>query len=262
MTARIALITGAAQGVGEAVARRLLRDGVDRLALVDRNRTKLEATASALRGLGAEVLPIAVDLSSAAICKATVAKAAAQLGGLGILANCAGNTERGGLLDTDEALFERIFAINLRAPFFLMQAAAKEMMKAKSGVIVSISSMLAYGGPPNLATYSASKAALVTLTKSAANTLKHHGIRVHAINLGWTVTPQEHAVQTSVHGLGENWAAEIGARQPFGRLLYPEDPAAVIAFLVSEEARMMTGNIIDLEQWVAGTMEGHPADRT
>jgi NAD(P)-dependent dehydrogenase (short-subunit alcohol dehydrogenase family) len=126
-------------------------------------------------------------------------------------------------------------------------------------VIVNISSMLAYGGPPNLATYSASKAALNVLTKSAANTWKRDGIRVHAINLGWTVTPSERRVQTTLHGQPADWAEMIGKRMPFGRLLAPGDAASVIAFLVSDNARMMTGNIIDLEQYVMGTFETIPS---
>ncbi len=111
---------------------------------------------------------------------------------------------------------------------------------------------------PFLLAYSASKAALVALTRGAANTLKRDGVRVFGINLGWTWTPAEQDVQTRVHGLPADWSQTIGARQPFGRLLLPEDPAGLIAFLASPDARMMTGAIIDLDQYVAGTVDDNP----
>ncbi len=101
--------------------------------------------------------------------------------------------------------------------------------------------MLAYGGPPFLLAYAASKAAIVALTKGTANTVKRDGMRVFGINLGWTWTPAEQEVQTRLHGLPENWSETLGAKQPFGRLLMPKDPAALISFLVSEDARMMRG---------------------
>jgi NAD(P)-dependent dehydrogenase (short-subunit alcohol dehydrogenase family) len=83
-------------------------------------------------------------------------------------------------------------------------------------------------------------------------------VRVFAINLGWTVTPNEHRVQTEFHRLPEDWAETIGAKQPFGRLLNPDDPAGVVAFLCSEDAGMMTGAIIDLDQFVAGAVDTNP----
>jgi NAD(P)-dependent dehydrogenase (short-subunit alcohol dehydrogenase family) len=259
MAARAALVTGGAQGIGEGVARRFLSDGVGRLALVDRNADRLNQTAGSLRALGAEVLAIPADLASVDACRDAVRRTVARFGQIDILANCAGNTERGGVLDTDEALYERSMAVNLRAPFFLIQETAKEMQKRTSGVIINIASMLAYGGPPHIAIYSIAKSALVTLTKTAANTLKRDGIRVYAINLGWAVTPQEHALQTGFHGMPEDWAERIGEKQPFGRLIVPEDVGGLCSFLVSKDAAMMTGNIIDLEQFVAGTMDTHPA---
>jgi NAD(P)-dependent dehydrogenase (short-subunit alcohol dehydrogenase family) len=106
--------------------------------------------------------------------------------------------------------------------------------------------------------YSATKSALATLTKSAANTLKRDRVRAFGVNLGWTVTPSERRVQTERHGLPANWPEVIGAKQPFGRLLVPEDVADLVAFLVSPAAGMMTGAIIDLEQYVVGTVDDNP----
>ena len=255
MDDRVAVVTGGARGVGEAIARRFARDGIGKFALIDLDGAALELTAQSLRQTGAEVLAIAADLSAAAACETAVAQTEAKYGRIDVLANCAGSTARGGILDTTEAGFDRLFAVNVKAPFFMTQNAAKVMLKRKSGVIINIASMLAHGGPPFLLTYSATKSAVVTMTKSAANTFKHDGIRVFAINLGWTVTPTEHLTQTKGHGMPEDWAEKVGAAQPFGRLLTPDDPAGLASFLISPDARMMTGVAIDLEQFVVGTTE-------
>jgi NAD(P)-dependent dehydrogenase (short-subunit alcohol dehydrogenase family) len=255
MDTKVALITGGAQGVGEATALRLAAEGVKKFVLADMNAAQLDQAVAGLKKLGAQAQAVSGDLSQVANCEKAVQAAINAFGQIDILANCAGNTSRGGILDTSESVFDSLFAVNVKAPFFMIQNAARHMMKRKSGVIVNISSMLAHGGPPFLLTYAATKSAVVTMTKSAANTLKGHGIRVHAINLGWTVTPNEHKTQTLGHGMAEDWADQIGAKQPFGRLLFPEDPAGVISFLCSKDASMMTGAIIDLEQHVIGTSD-------
>ena len=249
---RTAIVTGAAQGIGEAAARRLSREGVGRLLLIDRDGEGAARVADTLPG--AEALTL--DLACAEALRAEVGRSVERLGAVQILVNAAGVTDRGGLLDATPATFDKVMAINARAPFLMMQAVAPVM--PRGGVIVNVASMLAYGGPPFLLAYAASKAALVTITKGAANTLKRDGVRVFAINLGWTVTPAEREVQTRLHGLPESWVEDLGARQPFGRLLEPEDPAGLIAFLVSPDAAMMTGAIVDLDQFVAGTVDDNP----
>jgi len=253
---RCAVVTGAAQGIGEAAALRLAASGVDRFLLIDRQRDKLKSVADALRNVGNKVEILVADLTDLADLLPHLDANLATLGPVDILINAAGTTARGGLLDTTPDTFDFIFALNVRAAFFMMQRTTPRM--PRGGVIVNITSMLAYGGPPFLLAYSASKAALVTLTKGTANTVKRDGIRAFGINLGWTWTPAEQEVQTRLHGLSENWSETLGAKQPFGRLLMPEDPAALIAFLVSDDARMMTGAIIDLDQYVAGTVDDNP----
>lgn len=255
-TLRSAVITGAAQGIGEAVAQRLAREDVGRFLLIDRQEDKLAVVAESLRAGGATVEVLVLDLYDIATTMTAVGAAAADIGTVDILVNAAGTTARGGLSDTSPETFDLIFGLNVRAPFFLMQTIAPTM--PKGGVAINICSMLAYGGPPFLLAYSASKAALATLTRGAANSLKRDGVRVLGINLGWTWTPAEQDVQTRVHGLPEDWSERIGAQQPFGRLLMPEDPAGLVAFLVSPDARMMTGAIIDLDQFVAGTVDDNP----
>ncbi|EAR51121.1 short chain dehydrogenase [Oceanicola granulosus HTCC2516] len=256
---RTALITGAAQGVGAACAERLARDGVSRMLLVDRDAATLSQTAEALRGEGVEATELVLDLQDGAGLLRELPPVLTRLGQLHIVVNAAGTTARGGVADTDPELFDFIFQINVRAPMLVMQAALP-MLTGTGGTIVNITSMLAYGGPPFLATYAASKAALVALTRNTANAVKRDGVRVHAINLGWTWTPGEQRTQTEIHGLPENWRDTLGPSQPFGRLLMPEDPAELTAFLVSPGARMMTGAVIDLDQYVAGATDDNPGN--
>lgn len=253
---RTALITGGAQGIGAAVARQYLADGFSGVLLVDRNRDKLEFTQKRLGG-GAEIF--AGDLRDLGTTTKSVAKAIKSFGRLDVLVNAAGNTERCGVSDTTPEAFDRLFEVNVKAPLFMMQEAAKHMVPAKSGVIINIASMLAYGGPSNLATYSASKSALMTLSRNAANAFKRDGVRVFCVNLGWAVTDGEHELQTKFHKLPENWAEQIGARMPFGRLITADDVAGLCAFLVSPPAQMMTGAVIDYEQMPVGTYDTHPA---
>lgn len=253
---RTALITGGAQGLGAATARRFLAEGFAHVLLVDRQEDKLRVMQ---KNLGKQAHIFAGDLRDDALPEASVGFALQQFGRLDVLVNAAGNTERCGLEDTTPQSFARLFDINLKAPFFMMQQAAKPMIVQGTGVMINVSSMLAHGGPPNLATYSASKAALVNLTKNAANTWKRQGIRVFAINLGWALTDGEHALQTGFHGLPEDWATRIGSRMPFGRLITAGDVAGVCSFLVSGPAQMMTGTIIDYEQMPAGVFDQHPA---
>ena len=255
---RVALVTGGAQGIGFATAQRFLNDGFSAVVLLDRNAEKLKESAAKLAILG-HVATIAGDLLDVTLAGRAIDFVSREFGRLNVLVNAAGSTERCGLDDTTPAAFDRIFGVNVRAPMFMMQEAVKLMRPAKSGVIINVSSMLSYGGPPNLITYSASKSALCTLTKAAANAVKRDGIRIFAINLGWVHTEGEQALQTSFHGLPEDWAEQIGRRMPSGRLITSADVAGLMAFLVSPPAQMMTGAIIDYEQMPVGTFDSHPA---
>lgn len=248
-------VTGAGQGVGRAVALTLVAKGARTATLVGRKQCSLDSTAEELRRSGCRVHTVSADLTDVAECKRAVCEAQDAFGTIDIICNCAGNTDRGTILDTSPEGFDRIFATNVRSTFFILQSALPAMIAQKSGVIINMSSMLAYGGVPYLTAYSASKAALNTLTRNVANAVKCDHIRVHAINLGWTVTPAEDTVQRAYHHLPENWAEIEGAKQPFGRLLTAEDPALLCAFLASEDAVMMTGTVIDMEQYINGTTD-------
>jgi NAD(P)-dependent dehydrogenase (short-subunit alcohol dehydrogenase family) len=118
--------------------------------------------------------------------------------------------------------------------------------------------MVAYGGPPYLLAYSASKGALMSITRGLANALKRERIRINTLNIGWTNTPREHLVQTEVHGRPENWLEIVSKKQPFGRLIEPEEVARALAFLCSEESGLMTGAVVDFDQTIIGTMDENP----
>jgi NAD(P)-dependent dehydrogenase (short-subunit alcohol dehydrogenase family) len=249
-----AFITGAGQGIGKAVAKRLVADGAKHVVCAGKGRADLESTAAELRDLGAETLVCEMDLADVDAVKASAQSALDRFGVIAIVVNCAGVTYRGGIFDTTQDVFDQIFNINVRGNFFIMQALLPAMAAVKNGVIINISSMLAHGGASHLLPYSASKAALNLITRSVAHSMRHDRVRLNAVNLGWTLTPAEHVTQTKVHGFPDDWADVEGGKQPFGRLLVPEDAANLCAFLASTEASMMTGAVIDLEQWVSGVL--------
>lgn len=254
---RIALITGGAQGIGAAAACQFLQEGFAGVVLLDRNAERLSVEAKALHSLG-RVEIFAADLRDDTTPAKAVAFTIEKFGRIDVLVNAAGSTARGGIDDTTLDIYNQLFEVNVRAPLFLMQEAAKHMEAAKSGVIINVASMIALGGPPNLAIYGASKAALLQLTKHAAHTYAWHGIRSFCINLGWALTEGEQAMQTTFHGLPEDWSKKIGAAMPAGRMILPTDIAALMAYLISPSAQMMNGAVIDFEQVPAGVFREHP----
>jgi NAD(P)-dependent dehydrogenase (short-subunit alcohol dehydrogenase family) len=181
----------------------------------------------------------------------------ARFGRVDGLVNAAGLSTRGTLDDTTVALWDRLFAVNARAPFLLMQHAARLMRRSGAGgSIVNIITMASHGGEPVLTAYSASKAALATLTRNAGYQLQPDRIRVNGLNIGWTATEGEHGVQTGV-GQSADWLAGADASRPFGRLLRPGDIAPMVTYLLSDAAQMVTGSVIDFDQTVHGPYGEH-----
>ena len=135
-----------------------------------------------------------------------------------------------------------------------MQGAIAAMRaRGEGGSIVNILSTNVHCGQPDLAIYTATKAALASLTRNAANAHRFDRIRVNGINVGWTLTPAENVMQAQTLGLGPGWAERAAASLPFGRLLMPQEVANLVAFLVSDASGPMTGSLIDQEQWVPGS---------
>ena len=251
---KAALVTGGGQGIGEAVAMLLAERGARAIGICGRDQGKLDRTAATLREHGAEVFAAAFDLADVAACKSFVERAATTFGGVDVLVNAAGATDRGSIDSTDPAAFDLQFAINARAPFFLMQAAIPHMRRAGGGTIVNVISIVSHAGPPFIVAYCGAKAALAAMTKNVANAVLRDRIRVNGLNMGWTSTPNEHVVQTQTHGKSADWHAEISAALPFGRLLLPVEVARAVAFLASDESGLMTGAVVDFDQQVIGAM--------
>ena len=249
---KVALVTGATRGIGEHIARRLSAEGA-RVAIC--GRSEREGTELMLALGGPErALFVRADMSKVEDCQGVVDATVAQFGRLDVLVNNAASVSRGTLEDTTAEQFDAMMAINLRAPFLLIQRAfptfkAQFEGERVGGVVVNITSVNSYVGAPNLMAYSASKGGLVTLSRNLGNSLTPWRIRVHALNVGWTLTDGEKVVQREEEKAPEDWAERIGATRPWGRLLLPEDIAAVACFIASDEARVFSGEVIDLEQF-------------
>jgi len=257
---KIAVVTGGTQGLGAEVARLFAERGAAGLVICGRSVAKGEARAKAIaETYGTKVHFVAADLADVEDCRKVIAAAGASFGRLDALVNVAAITDRGTILDTDPELFDRMFAINTRAPFFLMQEAIKLMLERKTeGTIVNISSMSAMAGQPFIAAYCASKGALDTLTRNTAFALLKNRIRVNALNIGWMSSDGEDRIQREFHGAPENWLTEAAAKQPFGRLVDPAEVARACAYLSSEESGLMTGATINFDQSVWGAYEDSP----
>lgn len=257
---KVAIVTGGTQGLGATIASLFAERGAEGIVICGRNTAKGEAKAEEIRKVsGAQVLYVEADLEKVEDARKVVNACDARFGRVDALVNAAAITDRGTILDTDEALFDRMFAVNTRAPFFLIQEAVKRMLRdGIEGTIVNISSMSAMAGQPFIAAYCASKGALDTLTRNVAFGLLKNRIRCNALNIGWMASDGEDRIQRDYHGAPDNWLEEAAARQPFGRLVDPAEVARACAYLSSAESGLMTGATINFDQSVWGAYEDSP----
>jgi NAD(P)-dependent dehydrogenase (short-subunit alcohol dehydrogenase family) len=252
---QVFLVSGGTQGIGEAIAKKLAANGAAGIIICGRNVERGQRVAAALQNSDCQSLFVKTELENADECIALVESCDQKFGRLDGLVNAAGDTERGTIFDTTPETWDRVFAVNARAPFLLMQGAAKIMKReGRGGTIVNIITMSSHGGQPKLVPYSASKGALVTLTKNVAYGLLEDRIRVNGLNIGWANTPNEHAVQLA-EGQPENWLELAEARQPFGRLISTGDVANAVLFLISADSGLMTGSVIDFDQTIIGAYD-------
>jgi NAD(P)-dependent dehydrogenase (short-subunit alcohol dehydrogenase family) len=260
LNGKVAIVTGGTQGLGAAIALLLAKRGAHGLVICGRNQVKGQQQAQKiLTATGVPTHYVPADLANVADCQRVVAQADEQFGRVDILVNAAALTDRGTILDTTPELFDHMFAVNVRAPFFLMQETVKVMRREKiEGSIVNIGSMSAMGGQPFLAAYCTSKGALATLTRNTAYALLRNRIRVNGLNIGWMATEGEDRIQREFHHADADWLAKAAANQPFGRLVDPEEVARAVAYLCSEESGLMTGSVIEFDQSVWGAYDGSP----
>lgn len=249
-----ALVTGGSQGLGFAIARRLIEDGCRQVTIAARNPEKGEAAAKKLAEGGAEVSFVSVDTGDANSVREMVETAQSRMGKVNALVNAAAITDRGSVLDTTPEEWDRFMAVNARGPFFAIQRMAQLAIEAgHEARVVNILTMSSHCGQTFLAAYSASKAALANVTKNSAHTLRHHKIHVNGINCGWMDTPGEDAVQRKWHGAGDDWLEKAEAAQPFGQLVKPDHVAELASYLLGSGSGVMTGALIDFDQNVAGS---------
>jgi len=237
---KVAIVTGAASGIGHATAVLLAERGAA-VAAVDVNGPGLEPVVAELRNRGVKAEAVIADLADEAATSAVVDTAVTGLGRVDILVNAAGTSSGASLLDTTVEVWERIHAVNLRAPFLLMQHAGRRMIEqGDGGRIVNVSSGSAFRALPATPAYGSSKAALLSLTRMGAGELGVHGINVNAVAPGITATPM------AVRALGDLDA--LVSNGPMANLLHrvstPEDVAAVIVFLCLPASRQVTGQTI------------------
>ena len=250
---KVAIVTGSTQGLGEAIAHLLAERGAKGIVITGRNAERGANVASALEKKGTKALFVQADLASMDDVRKIVAATDKAFGRVDVLVNSAGITDRGSIWDTEQKLFDDMMAVNVRAPFFLIQDAVKVMKREKiKGTVINIISMSGHGGQSFISAYSISKGALITLTKNLAFSVMKAQIRINGLTIGWMDTPGEDRIMKTYHDADKDWLKKAEAGRPFGRLLKPDEVARAVAFLASEESGMMTGSIIDFDQQVLG----------
>jgi 3-oxoacyl-[acyl-carrier protein] reductase len=235
---KIAVVTGAARGIGRAIAEELAREGAD-LALCDVKEEWLAETAAAVRAAGRRVLCLGVDVSQSAPVNAAVGRVLAEFGRLDILVNNAGITRDGLLVRMSDEDWDAVLSVNLRGAFLFSRAVAKPMMKQRGGCIVNIASIIGLIGNAGQCNYAASKAGVIALTKSCAKELASRNIRANAIAPGFIESKMTEVLSEEVR---QEMLATIPAKR-FGK---PADVAKAVLFLASEDAAYVTGQVVNV----------------
>jgi NAD(P)-dependent dehydrogenase (short-subunit alcohol dehydrogenase family) len=243
---RVAVVTGGAMGIGYTIASRLARTGYD-VAVADIDSAGAERVAEELRRLGRKAVAVCGDVGVRADALRMMQAAARDLGEVDLLVNNAGIARLGPLVSFPEADWREIFRVNVDGVFFCCQAVLPPMMARHRGNIVSISSWNGKLGAPNFGAYSATKAAVISLTQALAREVASYGIRVNAVCPGIVAgTPMRKEVERQGQTFGLPPSSERAKTIPLGRLATPEDIAGMVAFLASDEAAYMTGQAVNV----------------
>lgn len=235
---KIAVVTGAARGIGRAIAEDLARRGAD-LALCDLQADWLNETAEAVKALGRRVLTLSVDVGDSQAVDAAVGEVLDTFGQIDILVNNAGITKDTLLVRMSDEDWDQVLRVNLRGTFCFTRAVAKPMMKQRKGAIVNIASIIGLIGNAGQCNYAASKAGVIALTKSTAKELAGRGVRVNAVAPGFIASKMTEALPEKVR-------QQMLANIPAQRLGQPEDVAGTVAFLAGESAAYVTGQVLNV----------------
>jgi glucose 1-dehydrogenase len=240
LVGKVAIVTGAARGIGLACARRFVEDGAA-VALGDIDAAAGEAAAAHLRDAGGQAIFVATDVAQRSAIENLISRTAEEFGGLDVMVNNAGVALTAPVLEMSDELFDKVLSVNLRSAFIGTQLAARRMIEfGRGGVIINMSSVNALLAIPGFAAYGCTKGALNQLTKVAAIELAEHKIRVVAIGPGTILTDLS---RKSVMG-DEASRRRILSRTPIGRPGEPEEVASVASFLASADASYITGQTI------------------
>lgn len=237
------MVTGAAQGIGEAIARRFAQQGAT-IAAVDRNEEGVERVAGELRTRGSRALGMQADVRDSAAIAAIVDRVERELGGIGVLINCAAVLRTGAIASFGDQDWDYTFAVNTTGVFIVSRAVVRQMLPRRSGVILTIGSNAAAVPRLSMAAYAASKAAATHFTKCLGLELAAYGIRCNVVSPGSTDTPMQRALWTNPsasHHLAVSGSLEgfrVGI--PLGRIAKAEDVADAVLFLASDNARHIT----------------------
>lgn len=240
MKGRTAIVTGGSRGIGRAICLELARRGANVVFSYAGNSAAAEETLNQLRAMGVKAIALQGDVTDAQAAKVLVDTAVKEMGALDILVNNAGITRDGLAMTMKEEDFDAVVATNLKGAFLCAKAAARPMMRARYGRIVNLTSVVALRGNPGQVNYCASKAGLIGMTKSLARELGSRGITVNAVAPGY--------IQTDMTADMPDTAKEaMLASVPLNRSGKPEDVARAVAFLASDEADYITGQVLQVD---------------
>lgn len=242
---KVILVTGSTTGIGEAIVRLFARQGA-RVMIHGRRKDVAEKLAAEL---GEEASFTLGALEDSEVPAKLIAETTARFGRIDGLVNNAAAITHGSIEETDREAFDRTIAINLRAPLFLIQAALPHFRKQGGGRVLNIGSINAYCGERILLAYSISKGGLTTLTRNLADAHAVERIQINQLNVGWTLTPNEYSLKLN-DGLPGDWPTKLPKSvAPSGRIHSPEEVALAAIYFLSDEAALISGAILDVEQF-------------